>query len=149
MIFYISPRMGFLIFLLLLSGCSDGRVAIRGKVAINGTPVKEGAINFRPIDVTSPASSVAVINGKYSIPAGMGVIPGEYLVQIFASEDTGEFDTSVPGPPIRIYRDLIPPKYNAKSDLKVKIARGKSCDFDLVVEEKDFDVGLIKFSGSR
>jgi len=149
MTFHFNPRLGLLIFLLLLSGCSDGRVAIRGKVSINGTPVKEGSINFRPIDVTSPGSAVAIIDGKYSIPAGNGVFPGEYLVQIFASEDTGKFDTSVPGPPVRIYRDLIPPKFNAKSELKAKIARGKSCDFDLVVDEKDFEGGLRKFSESR
>ena len=149
MIFHFPPRLVILVFLLLLSGCSDGRVAIRGSVAVNGTPVKEGAINFRPIDVTSPGSSVAIIDGKYSIPAGRGVVPGEYLVQILASEDTGKFDTSVPGPPIRIYRDLIPPKYNAKSELKVKIARGKPCNFDLVVEEKDFEGGMRKFSEGR
>ena len=145
-----SPfKIGILFFLFLLPGCSDGRVALRGNVSVNGVPVKEGTINFRPIDVASPGSSTVIVDGSYSVAAKKGVVPGEYLVQISATEDTGKMDTSMPGPPRPIYRSLIPPKYNAQSELKVNVTRGKPCDFDLVVEEKDFEKGIVKFSGNR
>jgi len=143
-----SFRLVIPILLLLLSGCGDGRVAIRGSVAVNGTPIKDGAINFRPIDVKSPGAATAIINGTYSITANRGVVPGEYLVQILASEDTGKVEI-IGGVPTKIYRELVPAKYHAKSELKVNITRGKPCDFDLVVEEKDFAEGAVRLPGGR
>ena len=132
-------RLGILVLLLLLlSGCGDGRVAIQGSVAVNGNPIKTGVISFKPANAVASGPSAVITDGKYLIPAKKGVMPGEYFVQIHASEDTGKFDTSMPGPPIRIIRQLVPPKYNLLSELKVSIARGQSCNFDLVVKEEDF-----------
>ena len=109
-----------------------GRVPLYGSVSINGTPIKVGAISFLPLGspklVTS--SGASVINGKYSVPTNKGVVPGEYRVEIYATGDVGDGTSRI--------RRLVPPKYNAESELTITVAKGKSYDFDLVVEEKDF-----------
>ena len=144
MTFFSFRRFGILILLLLPIGCSpdnpQGRVSLHGSVSINGTPIKTGTISFAPLG--NPAeithSGATITNGKYAAPTNKGVVPGEYVVQIYASEDTGQVDPTATGTSGKIYRQLIPPKYNEKSELKINVDRGKSYDFDLVVEEKDF-----------
>ena len=132
-------RLGLLIFLFLISGCADnprGLVPLQGKVTINGISVKAGSINFRPMGNQEHigASAAPIIGGNYSIPAAKGAMPGEYRVEIFASEDTGQVDSE--GMPIS--RSLIPTKYNDNSELTITVAKGKSYDFDLVFDEADF-----------
>jgi hypothetical protein len=132
----------FIVTVVLLSGCSgnnQGRLSLRGTVSVNGVPIKTGTIIFAPMG--DPAvithSGAAITDGKYAVAADKGVTPGEYRVQIFASEDTGKVDMSS-GMPVKIMRPLVPPKYNEKSELTVSVAKGKSYDFDLAVDEKDF-----------
>ena len=147
MTFFSLPRFGiFVLLLLLLVGCGpanpQGRVSLKGSVSVNGTPVKEGTISFSPLGnpVEITQSGAVIRDGKYTVPTTKGVIPGEYAVQIYASEKTGEIDKNrlLAGMSVEVTRQLIPPKYNEKTELKITIERGKSYDFDLVVEKKDF-----------
>ena len=132
------------VFVGFVIGCKppnpDGRLAITGTVAVNGTPIQEGAIAFEPSG--SPAvktpSGAAIINGKYSIPADKGLVAGEYTVRIHGSRNTGKVDESDPMKPV-IYEQLVPEKYNTFSKEKVTVDAGATkFDFDLQVEESDF-----------
>ena len=129
--------------IICLTGCwpsnPDGRLAISGTVAVNGTPVSTGAISFEPIG--SPAiktpSGASIIDGKYSIPGNKGLVPGEYTVKLYGSQFTGKFDDSPEAFPV--HEQLIPEKYNANSKEKVTVAVGTTkFDFDLAVEAADF-----------
>jgi len=131
------------LFVPVVAGCQqtgpDGRLAISGTAAVNGTPIPTGAISFEPVG--SPAiktpSGGAIINGKYSIPMDQGLVPGDYIVKIFGSRNTGEFDDSPQRFPI--IEQLVPEKYNNFSKEKVTVAVGETkFDFDLKVEEADF-----------
>jgi len=137
MIFRLPRRLGFLFLLLLLSGCGDGRLSLQGNVSINGTPIQEGAITFQPLVGTpefNTSTGAAIINGRYSVAAKRGLIPGEYRVTVSATEDSGQVDYM--GNPIP--RNIVPPKYRTESELTISVAKGKSYDFDLVVNKEDF-----------
>jgi len=134
---FTTPRLGILIFCLLLSGCGDGRLSLKGSVSINGTPIQEGAITFQPVVGTSEfntSTGAAIINGRYSVAAKRGLIPGEYRVTIVATEDTGQVDARGSS----IHRNIVPPKYSDNSELTISVTKGKSYDFDLVVNKEDF-----------
>ncbi|MBN2294751.1 MAG: hypothetical protein JXM70_20145 [Pirellulales bacterium] len=75
----------------MMGGCSgDGRIAVSGTVTLDGQPLEVAAINFRPApgnDANSAGGGVQ--GGKFSLPAGAGLKPGEYLVNVMARKETG------------------------------------------------------------
>ena len=75
-----------------LSGCgSNSRHALHGTVTLDGQPVKTGTISLLPAAGTSGNSSGSEIkDGKFSIPAKVGLQPGEYRVTINARIATGQ-----------------------------------------------------------
>ncbi len=78
--------------LFFLTGCgSAGRHALQGTVTLDGQPVKTGTISFLPTAGTSGNSSGGEIkDGKFSIPAKVGLQTGEYRVTINARIATGK-----------------------------------------------------------
>jgi hypothetical protein len=129
-----------------LIGCSsdnpEGRVSLNGKVSINGVPIKEGTISFEPIGDQNikTYSGASIINGQYSIPASKGVVPGHYLVRLYATEYVGMINPQEGNAPGNsIFKQLIPPKYNEKSEEKIIVStEKKTFHFNLEVKEKYF-----------
>jgi hypothetical protein len=68
--------------------CSDhskgpARVAVSGTVTHQGRPLSKGLLTFRPAAGTAgPAAGTRVQDGRYSIPAASGPVPGRYTVQL-------------------------------------------------------------------
>jgi hypothetical protein len=131
--------------LVLLAGCGGGdgddlpREAVSGKVALDGQPLAEGAIQFLPEggpDAKGPTvSGGAVIKGgAYDISRAKGLTPGKYKVAITsaAPADAPAADAA-PGPAPKPAAEKIPAKYNASSTLtaEVKSGGGNTFDFDL------------------
>ena len=135
-----------LIVLVVLStlGCQpanpQGKLAVSGKVAINGTPLTQGTVSFNPVndnEIKTP-SSARIKDGKYSLSADKGLAPGTYTVMLFSSEGTGTYDESDPMRP-EIHKALIPDKYGVASQERITVSQdAKSFDFDLDVKESDF-----------
>jgi len=76
-----------------LPGCSgtDGRVSVSGKVTLDGSPLEDGLINFRPASGTAANSAGGKItDGSYELPAGSGLKPGKYQVTVRAYRKTGK-----------------------------------------------------------
>ena len=79
-----------------LSGCggeSDDlpRVEVSGEVSKNGSPIKEGRVNFVPEGATKgPASGAGIVNGKFLIPRVNGPVPGTYLVRVEVTVESAE-----------------------------------------------------------
>ena len=125
-----------LILLPLMAGCSGGdgidRVTVSGKVTFDGQPVSEGQIRFAPKPgTTAPVSIAAIENGLYSFDGYKGVPVGSHLVEIRAYNP----DEPAPRNPGEKSRtQLIPEKYNSKSELDITVSSGSGSvtkDFDL------------------
>ncbi len=135
------PVLG-LVLAMAFAGCqssvdTDGRKAITGSVSLNGSPIQSGSIRFEPL-AGQTASGSTIAEGKYEIPAGKGLKPGEYRVFINAvepetSERSAEDLMNNPGPP---RKELIPAKYNTKSDVKVEVTEEGPNQFDFPIETK-------------
>lgn len=67
-----------------LAGCLDSgdglnRVAVSGKVTIEGEPLAKGAVTFRPVGEGAETTG-EVEAGTFTIPAADGPTPGKYRV---------------------------------------------------------------------
>ena len=75
-------------------------------------------------------------DGKYSIPHNQGLAAGDYIVRLYASEDTGEISKITNAP---LFKEQFPPKYNTASQEKITVSKDKTVfDFNLTVTDADF-----------
>jgi len=131
--------------LLLVLGCGGAknplhRQPVSGKVLFDGKPVVLGTIQFSSISGPSEQifSGGLIKEGTYQLPRAGGLPPGEYRVSISSSPPP----TPTPTDPAEAmkaaekpvtYKELIPEKYNLKSELKIEIKKETASvvDFDL------------------
>jgi|SRR5262245_50751999 len=121
------------VLLLALAGCSDGpaRSVVTGKVTYKGQPVAKGQIRFLIAD--RPTAMGQIENGTYRIDHLGGVPVGTGKVEIEAFEDTGKAVFTGPtGEKVFEARQILPEKYNTKTELTVEIKKGTN--------EKNFDL---------
>ena len=126
----------------MLIGCGSSEVFIpvEGRITLDGVPLANGAISFRP-DATGGNASLhqptgaIEADGTYQLFVGRraGAPPGSYKVVVFANEPTVHDPRSVhPGMP----KTLIDRRYNAPqtTPLSAEITpqmQSASFDFDL------------------
>ncbi|MCC7085742.1 MAG: hypothetical protein IT427_12135 [Pirellulales bacterium] len=102
------------------SGCGrrSDRVIVSGKVTFSGQPVNEGEIRFVPINGTSgPLTIAPIAAGAYVANSHEGVPVGQHRVEISKFDSTG----FVPAPGAGMPKELLPAKYNSKSQLTLTI----------------------------
>ena len=121
-----------LVCLLLIAGlvgCGDGRPSrspVSGLIKIDGAPLKEGSIGFKPV-AGGRAARGRIEAGRYTVTTytkGDGLPDGEYFVTVEAFEALSE--TKV--------RWLAPKRYSVRktADLRATIKEETdSLDFDL------------------
>ena len=121
-------------------GCSKadlkGRVPISGKVTLNGTPLKDGEILFDPIGSQQMRSQSGgkIHDGKYSLPAEFGLVPGEYAVRISSMEEVPGTRVESPNLELNVeYRNLVPPKFGSASEQKVTVTNTGKQTFDFAM----------------
>jgi hypothetical protein len=129
----------------LLAGCGGGdnlpREALSGTVNFDGAPLKAGTIQFQPTSAKEAvAASAGVADGRFSIPVGEGLVPGKYLVMINGVLGApAPAPEGMPGdarPPKAPAKELIPEKYNARSELTREVTRGGPNTFDFDLKSK-------------
>lgn len=76
---------------LVMAGCSSSdRHSVSGDVTLDGKPMENGSISFRPVPGNdSNTAGGTISNGKFHLPANHGLKPGKYMVTIHAVELTG------------------------------------------------------------
>ena len=118
---------------LVLAGCGDGLVEVRGKVTYNGKPVENGTITFEPEDRSGPSRGQAIEAGAYHLTGPNRLTPGPKTVRIQGFGPTGRKVSTAPGSKQMVDEmgQYIPAKYNDKSTLKATVEDGKPLDFDL------------------
>lgn len=118
--------------LLAVVGCGDGKPAtgtVAGDVTWDGQPVKDGHIRFEAADGKS-AGEAPIKDGKYTAT----VQTGDAVVRISANKVLGKkkmYDTP-DSPTVDEVVELLPPKYNVQSELKMTVATGS--------QEKKFEL---------
>jgi hypothetical protein len=140
--FSISQRLRVILLPLLLLpvlGCGSGksnRGAVSGTVRLDGKPIERGSILFTPIEGAHGAVAGGEIeNGRYQLPALRGPAIGLNRVEIRAMRKTGKMAPKAfgrPGETVPEQVEAIPPQFNSKSKLKLKIDLGdNTADFDV------------------
>jgi hypothetical protein len=122
-----------------LAGCSDslgGRMAVSGAVKLEGQPLKDGSIDFVPLDGQDTQSGAGITNGTYSVPRDHGLKPGKYLVRLTSGDGkTPDREEDIAGPSSSniVSVDRIPPEWNtdSKQQVDVKSSGGNHFDFDI------------------
>jgi hypothetical protein len=119
---------------LLAAACSDpaGRQGISGRVTFEGQPLKSGQIEFRPSGNEPYQAGAVIKKGTYKIAAAQGLSPGTY--RVFISHMTGGLtpEEREAGKKPKRAVEVLPAKYNAKSQLTVEVKPGTNkFDFDL------------------
>ena len=110
-----------------LSGCADSgpkRYAVSGEVKWRGKPLDRGGIIFLPQDSSLGSSGGAVLkDGRYTIPAQKGLLPGQYKVMITSADPSNKEPdpAALPGPSGPLPKDRVKPKYNAQTVLTVDV----------------------------
>lgn len=118
--------------LVAIAGCDGGppRARVRGKVTLDGVPLKEGSIEFFPTGPTGQSAGTLINDGEYAVEASVG----EMKVSINANEVVGKmkmYDTP-DSPVVDKLRPLLPPRYNAQTELRATLTEGPNeVNFDL------------------
>jgi hypothetical protein len=122
-------RFAMLLGLACLAGCGSGRGNVTGEVTLDGQPLKEGIIRFVPTDGHTPTADAPVSDGHFSA----NVPVGEKRVELSAPKVVGKLPRMMPeSPQVDDVRELLPQRYNVKSDLKMTVESG--------TQEKTFEL---------
>jgi len=124
--------------LVVLTGCNAGltsRAPVQGRVTFDGQPVDNGAIAFLPLGNGQDAqfrAGAPIVDGKYNVTADRGPSPGKYRVEIYWNKKTGKKISNDPPNTIDETKQVLPARYNTKSDLTVDVQPGRNTlDFNL------------------
>jgi hypothetical protein len=121
----------FLGVLLTVTGCGPGEVAVSGSVTLDGKPLEEGNIAYRPLPAkaTAEATGVPIRGGKYQLK----VRPGQYRIEITATRAApGPKDPFGTTPPPK---SIIPQRYNAQSELTEEVGTGTN-EFNFTLKSR-------------
>jgi hypothetical protein len=127
-----SKPIVILLTLFVWPGCSGddplNRQAISGTIRLGGQPLAAGAVLLDPIsERTGTAVGATIHDGGFAIARKDGPVPGSYKVRIYASSRI-----QAPAPKGASQRkprpmvELIPEKYNSRTELSAEIVSGQS-----------------------
>ena len=121
-----------------LAGCGGGKpkAKVNGAVTLDGKPLDTGVIHFYPqSDDGGPSASADIKGGRYQLQTGIGPMK----VVINANQVVGKrkmYDTP-DSPVVEDIRDVLPERYNMKSELKAALNAGPNgVNFDLTSDKK-------------
>jgi hypothetical protein len=128
------------IAMMLLSGCGDGKVVVRGMVTVDGQPIDEGSISLEPSDGQGPTTGGLIKAGKYELAGSAAVEPGKKIVRIVGLRQTGKMVPAGPPAPkgtlIPQMIQCVPSHYNDQSRLQVDVTPGKANKHDFQLDSK-------------
>lgn len=134
-----QAAVGVVLFCIALFGCGDGgpqRAEVAGTVKLDGQPIKEGAIQFIPVEgTTGPSAGDAIKDGKFHLPRAQGAVVGKNKIELRAFKKTGRQVADPTGPPGARTTEVVqffPPEFNDRTTLIREIKSGtNTIDLDL------------------
>lgn len=124
---------GLVVCLFASLGCDSGATParVKGKVTVDGVPLESGAIRLIPVDGKAPTAGSPIEDGEYYVDNAPAT---KVRVEISASKVVGKrkaYDTP-DSPFIDVTKEMLPEKYNLKSELKRELTKGANeLNFDL------------------
>ena len=121
-----------------LAGCGGGKpqAQVTGTVTLDGKPLDTGVIHFYPqSDEGGPSASADIKGGQYQLQTGVGPMK----VVINANQVVGKrkMYNTPDSPVVEDIRDVLPERYNMKSELKANLTPGPNgVNFDLKTDAK-------------
>ena len=119
-----------------IAGCSDSGPSgkVEGTVTLDGAPLADGSISFVPADGKTASAGGAIKEGKYSVDAE----PGPKKITINATKVVGQkaaYEGDPNSPKIDITEELIPDKYNTRTELTFEVKEGQN-EHNIALESK-------------
>jgi hypothetical protein len=126
---------GLLAALLTVVGCGGGKTGeVTGTVTVDGKAAPTGSsIRFVPADGDSSGAGAMIEDGRYTatkVPVGTAKV--QIRVPKFAAEKAGRPGPRGPGGGQIVEGDLLPPKYNDRTELTFDVKPGNN--------EKDWEL---------
>jgi hypothetical protein len=121
---------------LLISGCSKGPPfgQVTGKVTLDGKEIADGSIRFVPLDGNTATAGGTIKNGAFDVRVPVNKVRVEISAastQGIGSSEAGTESFGGDGNYVMPV-DLIPVRYNGKSELTLDVAAGANpIDYDL------------------
>lgn len=115
--------------LFILGGCSRTNMGhVSGKIEVDGVPLDEGSVTFKPFDNNSPTAGSKVRHGQYSADVPIG----KMKVAINQAKVVGKKKAyaTVDSPEVPITKEALPARFNEKTELLYEVEPGR--------HEKDF-----------
>ena len=128
-----------LIVLLLVGGCgkSDGRQLLEGTVTLDGDPLANGSITFRPLAGTAgPTAGAEIAEGHFYVKSEKGTFSGTFRVAITATRLTGKKVMGLDLVMIDESEQFIPVRYNRQSELTAEVTEDGPNQFDFALISK-------------
>jgi hypothetical protein len=129
--------------LALIAGCAgpaseNGREPVSGTITFDGQPLAAGMITFLPAGGPGPSVGGEIRDGSYALRRRDGPGRGPYRVEITSMQPTGKKkpDPDEPGGMIDEARNIIPHRYNVRSELKVEVKAGEDNQFNFDLSAK-------------
>ena len=111
--------------LVALAGCAaDTTAEVAGTVTLDGKPLETGAVQFSPVDGQSPTAGAVIKDGSFA----SRVPVGEMKVTFTAPKVVGKkklYNTPT-SPEAPVTEELLPDRYNTKSQLKTQVKPGRN-----------------------
>ena len=123
-------------------GDSEGKLGVSGTILVDGQPLEAGTISFAPEQGQGGPASAMFSNGQYKIEAKKGLMPGKYVVKIFANAtETGdqspeEVMTGSANGDRRTPQQTIPAEYNTHSTQVIEVTANGPNKFDFDIKSK-------------
>jgi len=100
-------------------------MSVEGAVTLDGAPVSEAVVMFIPLDPGRQKTGALITDGKYTLPAKDGLLPGKYRVEIVDAPPL----SSAPHDPVAATqylkkRRVLPPRYAHQSPFQIEVAAG-------------------------
>ena len=132
--FSVPARAAAVVILFGLAGCGGesgpARQPVSGTVTLDGVALPSGTISFVPVDGKTPATA-QVSDGVFQIARAEGPASGHYQVEIIAVRPTGKRvrHPDLPSETIEEVHNVIPTRYNVKTELKEEVKPDKENAF--------------------
>jgi hypothetical protein len=105
-----------------VASCNQGPAVgdVVGEVTLDGQPLADGVIHFTPADGNTPTKSTFISGGKFAQQVPVGIQKIQVSSVQVAPARPGQAADSLQG------RELVPERYNTRSELKTEIKAGKN-----------------------